>query len=206
MFEGIVKLSEETRDPKKTIPRALLLSVVITSVLYILTAFAALAILGPQELGASSAPLADVAAKALHTSSSQAFLAIAIIALFSTANTVLLLLVTTSRLLYGMAENHVLPLFFASVDKQRRTPYVSILATSVFTIIFILLGNLEFAARLTDFAVFLVFILVNLGVIALRINKPGLPRPFKTPLSIKNIPISAVLGIITCIGLAYSIP
>ncbi len=204
-FEGIVKLSEETKNAEKVIPRALLLSIAITAILYILTAFAALSILGADALGSSSAPIADVAAKALHTNSGQAFAALAIIAIFSTANTVLLLLVTTSRLLYGIAEEHALPKILAAVDNKHKTPYVAIAFTGLATIAFVLLGNIEFAARLTDFAIFIVFTLVNLAVILLRFHEPLLKRPFKVPFSIARLPIPSVLGILTCAALFFNL-
>ncbi len=204
-FEGIIKLSEETRAPEKTIPTALLLSIAITAVLYILTAVSALSILGSQALGASTAPIAEVAAKALHANSAQAFAVLGIIALFSTANTVLLLLVTTSRLFYGMAKEGGLPKLLAAVHSRRQTPHLAILLTAVATIAFVLLGNIEFAARLTDFAVFAVFIAVNLAAIILRVKNPNLHRPFKMPFAINNVPITAVLGVLTCAALSLSL-
>jgi APA family basic amino acid/polyamine antiporter len=85
-FEEIVQLAEETREPTRNIPRALLLSIAITTVLYVLVAIAAVSVVGWEELGSSDSPLADVAAVALGR---RAFVGLSIIALFSTANTVL---------------------------------------------------------------------------------------------------------------------
>jgi len=96
-FESIVKLSEETKSPQKIIPRALVWSIIISTILYILTAIAAVSLLDWNILATSKAPLADAAATVFG---SNAFLVLALIALFSTANTVLMILVTTSRMLF----------------------------------------------------------------------------------------------------------
>src|SRR3989344_4753485 len=93
-FDNIIKLAEETKDTRKVMPKAIILSIVISSIIYILVAISAVSILGWNALSTSSAPLADVAAKSFC---GVAFLVLAVIALFSTSNTVLITLVTTSR-------------------------------------------------------------------------------------------------------------
>ena len=102
-FETIVKLAEETRNPKKTVPRAILLSILISTVIYILVAISAVSILSWDKLAVSTAPLADVAAVALGA---YAFLALSIIALFSTGNTILIILIGASRQIYGISKNY----------------------------------------------------------------------------------------------------
>ena len=86
-FDNIIKLAEETKDPQKTIPKAVILSIIISSIIYILVAISAVSIVGWQTLSASKAPLADVAASSFG---GIAFLVLAIIALFSTSNTILI--------------------------------------------------------------------------------------------------------------------
>ena len=113
-FEEIVQLSEETRDATKNIPRAILYSIAITTVLYVLVALCAVSVLGWERLGASESPLADVVAESLGR---RAFFGLSVIALFSTANTVLILLMSASRLLYGMAEDGKVPKFLAAVHQ-----------------------------------------------------------------------------------------
>ena len=89
-FNEIATLAEEAENPTRTIPLAMVLSIAITTVLYILVAIAAISVLDASALAASDAPLADVARDELGDRASDV---VAIIALFSTANTMLLLLV-----------------------------------------------------------------------------------------------------------------
>ncbi len=195
-FESIIKLSEETKKPTKTIPKALILSVIITTILYILVAIAAVSILGWEALGASNAPLADVAAAAMG---SNAFLMLAIIALFSTANTVLIILVVTSRIMYGMGAERSLPKVLSQVHKKRKTPWVAITAVSLMAIAFALIGDITFVAETTNFAIFVTFAFINAALIGLRYTDAKQKRPFKVPLNIGKFPVLALLGIIASI-------
>jgi APA family basic amino acid/polyamine antiporter len=181
-FESIVRLSEETKNPTITIPKALILSIIISTIMYISVAIAAVSVVGWQALSQSSAPLALVAQTAFGP---KAFFALSVIALFATFNTVLVTLIATSRMLYGMAENHGLPKILSEVHKKFRTPWLAITITGILSAIFALIGKIEVVAGLTDFALFTTFALVNLSLLWLRHKQPKTKRPFKTwaPLS-----------------------
>src|SRR3990170_4349680 len=114
-FEQIATLSEETRDASRVIPRALLLAIAVTATLYLLVALAAVSVLGWEALSDSDAPLASVASEVLGGRAEDF---IAVVALFSTANTVLLLLVAASRLIYSMAARGSLPRFLAWIHPR----------------------------------------------------------------------------------------
>jgi len=191
-FEDIVRLSEETKNPTKTIPKALLLSILISTVLYVSVAVAAISVVGWQELSQSSAPLALVAQTAFGA---KAFFILSVIALFATYNTVLVTLIATSRMLYGMAENHGLPKLFSAIHKKFQTPWFAVAVTGAAAAAFVLLERIELVASLTDFALFTTFALVNLSLLWLRYKQPKANRPFKTwaPL--------AALGVISSIAM-----
>ena len=192
-FDSIVKLSEETKSAKKTIPLALVLSIIITSILYVLVSAAAVSVLGWQELGASKAPLADVAAKLLGPI---AFVILSVVALFSTTTTVLIELVVTSRMLYGMGKEGFIRKL-SVISQKTRTPHVAIIVAAVLAILFSLLGKINVVAGLTDFAIFAVFIVVNASLIYLRYKEPNTKRGFRVPFSIGRFPVLPLLGIIT---------
>lgn len=193
-FESIIKLSEETKNPTKIIPKALILSIIISTILYILVAIAAVSVLGWEKLGASNAPLADVAAAAMG---SNAFIMLAIIALFSTANTILIILVTTSRIMYGMSTEKSLPKILSVVHKKQRTPWIAITAVALLSMAFAMIGDISFVAGATNFAVFITFIAINAALIGLRYTDAKQKRPFKVPLNIGKFPVLALLGILT---------
>lgn len=201
-FESIVKLSEETKNARKIIPKALLLSIVITSILYVLVGIAAVSVLGWQKLAQSSAPLADVANIVLGNN---AFLLLAIIALFATGNTILIILVTTSRMIYGMGKD-IKPLkFLSAIYKRTRTPWLAVVITGVLAIMFLFFKDIATVANITNFLMFFIFIMVNLSLIILRYKMPDIKRGFKVPLNIGKFPILATLGVITCIFMIFNI-
>ncbi len=192
-FESIVKLTEETKNPEKTIPRALILSVIISAILYVIVALIAVSVLPWQELAASKAPLASVAAVLVG---SKAFLILVIVALFSTANTVLVTLVTSSRLLYSMAQRKSLPSFLAQVHAATRTPMNAILLMMTVTILFTLIGNIEFVANLNDVFLFMTFGMVNLATLVLRYTLDK-KRSFRVPVNIGKFSVLSFLGLLT---------
>jgi APA family basic amino acid/polyamine antiporter len=177
-FEDIVRLSEETKNPTKTIPTALILAIVISTILYIGTAIAAVSVIGWEALSQSAAPLALVAQTALGE---KAFIFLAITALCATFTTVLGLLIATSRMLYGMAEDGGMPkIIHKAVHKKFQTPWLAILITGMISTAFVLIGKIELVASLTNFALFVTFALVNLSLLMLRFKQPRTTRPFKT--------------------------
>ncbi len=191
-FEQIATLSEETRDAAFVIPKAILLSIVITTALYLLVAVSAISVLGWETLSRSDAPLAAVAADELGARASNL---LAVIALFSTGNTILLLLVAASRLIYGMATGGSLPRFLAWVHPRAQTPARAILLSLVVSVGFALSGDITLVAGATNFAVFIGFAAVNLSLIVLRFTQPDLPRPFRVPGSIGRLPVLPVVAL-----------
>jgi len=189
-FEEISRLSEETKKPTKTIPKALVLSIVITTIIYILVAVSAVSILGWQKLSSSSSPMSDVASAALG---SDAFLMLTIIALFSTSNTVLLLLLATSRITYGMAQQRSLPKSFGRVSKKTRTPWVAIIIIGIFSLFFVFFEKIEMVANAANFTIFVTFAVINLSVIRLRYSNKK-KRGFRVPLNIGKFPVLPLLG------------
>lgn len=195
-FEDITTLAEETKNPSKNIPRAILLAIVITTIFYILVGISAVSLVPWSELSESSAPLAMVAESVFG---SKSFIILTGIALFSTFNTALITLLAGSRVVYGIAKARGFPKIFTRCGKKTQSPYVSIIVVVIVSVFILFLGDLTFVANLTNFTVFVVFIIVNITLIYIRIKKPTELSEFRIPLNIKNIPIISVLGVITSV-------
>ncbi len=159
-FDELGNFAEEMRDPARNLPRALYLSMIGATLIYVLVALSATAVVDWRELSASSAPLALVARRALG---STADLALSLVALAATANTVLLLLLAASRSVYGMADAGVLPARLAVVGPRSIPSLAALLVTGVAAVL-VLPGDLTRAAALTDAAVLASFILVSLSL------------------------------------------
>lgn len=195
-FEDIVNIAEETRNPEKIIPKALIFSILITTCLYVLVVSATVSLADWRDLGGTGSPLAFAASKALGEN---AFTIISLIALFATSNTVLIMLVVGSRMIYGMAREGALPGILSRIDLKRGTPSLAVLAMMLSSIIFVFLGDLEFVANLTSFGAFITFAFVNISLIHLRYRAPELKRPFKVPLNIGRFSVTAFLGLLSCL-------
>lgn len=159
-FDELGNLAEETRDPVRVLPRSIIMALAISTAFYMLVALSAVSIVGWETLSGSAAPLAVVAGRVLGA---RADTAITLIALAATTNTVLLLLVSASRSLYGMANAGILPKALGTVGR-RRTPWIASLLVSAFTVAFVLLGDIEQVAQMTNSVVLVAFILVNLAL------------------------------------------
>ncbi|MDD2472400.1 MAG: amino acid permease, partial [Methanoculleus sp.] len=197
-FEEMVKLSEETKNPERTIPIALIIALGISVLLYILVSLAAVSVVGWEQLAASRAPFADVASISLGP---VAFTVISVIALFATANTALLMMMASSRIIYGMASEFSLPAVFARVHSLTRTPWTAIIAVALATMVFLFAGEIDFVANVANFTLFVTFVVINASVILLRYRAPDVERPFRIPGAIGFLPIIPVVGIIACLFL-----
>jgi APA family basic amino acid/polyamine antiporter len=195
-FEEIVKLSEETVDPEQTIPRGLIIALAVTIVLYVLVSVAAVSVAGWEGLAGSNAPFAAIAGLALGD---EAFLVFTVIALFATANTALLMLLASSRIMYGMARSRSLPAPFGYVHPKARTPAVAIAGAVLCSILFLSLGSIRDVALVANFTLYVTFFVINATVIALRIRMPDRPRPFRVPLAVGRVPLLPLLGMATCV-------
>lgn len=197
-FEDIVSITEETKDPKKVAPKALLFSIAITTVIYMLVSISAISVVGWSELAASPAPLALVVSRLLGEN---AFLILSVTALFATANTVLILLIVGSRQIYGMSADGSLPKVLCRIHPKRLTPWVAVLVVMFIAMVFALFENITTVASITDFATFVVYFFVNASVIILRFTMPNTKRTFRVPINIGRLPVFPVLGLISIIAL-----
>jgi APA family basic amino acid/polyamine antiporter len=200
-FEDIANIAEEVKEPQKNLPKAIIYSIIITTILYCFVAISVVSVLPYSTIAASNAPLKDVAEAVLGPAGG---IILSLIALFATANTVLIMLIVTSRMMYGMARDKALPDGLSKISPKYRTPYVSVILTACFTIVPIFFGDISIVAHATVFGVLINFFLVNISLIALRKSKPDLERPFELKPSFKGYPIIALLGSIICIALLFT--
>lgn len=192
-FENIANLVEEVREPERNLPLALFVGLLVTTGLYIAVSFAVLGLAEPAELASSAAPLATAIQKAWPGATT--FLGA--IALFATANTVLIALIATSRLAFSMARDKEIPAVFGALAPVRRTPWVAALLILAMSGILVPIGSVKLLAELSSFAALLAFLSVNAVLIVLRYRLPAHRRPFKVPGRIGRLPVLPVLAIAT---------
>lgn len=195
-FEDISNIAEEIKNPKKVIPRAIILAILITTLLYVLTSISVVSLVDWRELGNSDTSLALAASKVLGTN---AYWLISFVALFATANTALIMMIATSRMMYGMARDKSLPEELTLIHERTRTPWIAAIVVMVFSIVFLFFGKITVVANITSLSMFITFAAVNLSLIWLRYTMPKMKRAFKVPLNVGKFPLLAFFGTLICL-------
>ncbi|MEW5858416.1 MAG: amino acid permease [Cyanobacteriota bacterium] len=176
-FEDIVNVSEEVKNPQRNVPRAILLSLGIAGVVYVLVSWLAVQVLSSAELAASNAPLLDVV---LRSQPNFPAIVFSLIALFAVLNTALLNFVTASRLLYGMSREGLLPAWLGKLHPRRATPYRTLVVILPLVIFLALAFQLEFLAGTTSTLILAMFSLVNLSLLTIKRREPRI-EGFQVP-------------------------
>jgi APA family basic amino acid/polyamine antiporter len=195
-FDNISNLSEETKKPEKTIPRGLLISLALSTVLYILVGLASVSLVPWWQLAGSEAPLALAVSSVLGRTGSDV---LTIAALLTTLNTVLVLLLVSSRIIYGLGREGALPKALGRVSRRTSAPLTASLVTLCIALVILPLGQIGAIAKVTSFGSLLTFALVNLAFLHLRRVAPHLSRPFRVPLSIGWVSVTGLLGLVSCL-------
>lgn len=191
-FEDSVNLAEETRDPSRTYPRILFGGLLLAGTVYLLVTIAAsMAVSTENLINAETTPLLQVAQTGPLAVPVKLF---ALIGLLALSNGILMNMIMASRLIYGMADQGVMPSVLSTVHPERRTPWVAIIFTTVIAAGLISLGDVTSLASATVVLLLLVFIAVNVAVLVLKRDRVD-HEHFSSPAFIP------ILGIIVCVGL-----
>ncbi len=164
-FEDSVNVAEETREPSRTYPKALFVGLAIAGALYLLVTIGASMVVPTGDLTGSSGPLLEVVRQGPLDIPEKLFAAIGLLAL---SNGALINMIMASRLLYGMAQEGVVPRPFAQVLPGRRTPWFAIGFTSSIAAVLVATGDLAALADTTVALLVVVFGIVNVSVLVLR--------------------------------------
>ena len=198
-FNTVAMMSEETKDPERTIPKALILAFIATFILYVCIAFFEIGILDWQTLGTSASPLEDLA---IAVSKNKLFIDfIAFSALIATASVVLSSIIGGTRASFAMGRDRVLPKQFDKVSNRFGTPYVSVIFGGLAIVVLagLFYGDIDTIASVVNFGSLFTYLFVHLSLIKLRKSKPEIARPFKAPL----YPFVPIIGAASCILLMY---
>ncbi|KRM74778.1 amino acid permease [Secundilactobacillus collinoides] len=194
-FDAVSSSAEETINPSKTLPRGILLSLVISTILYIIMTLIMTGVV-PFKMFSKylNAPVLAVLAK---TGQSWLSIIVSIGAILGMTTVMLVQLYGQSRISYSMSRDGLFPKFFGDVDKKHQTPFKG---TWFFGIITALAGgfiNLNILSELVNIGTLTAFILVSAGVLWMRHSQPDLHRGFKAP----GVPFTPIIAIAFCLVL-----
>jgi amino acid transporter len=123
-FEDMLNIAEEVQEPRRTMPRGIVIAQCMAALLYIGVAITAVSVVDYRELASPGAPLSKIANRAAPWLPSQTYV---FITLFAVANTMLINYVMGSRLLYGMARQGLVPATLGRIHATRKTPHIAII-------------------------------------------------------------------------------
>lgn len=190
-FDGVSTAGEEAKNPRRDLPIAIIVSLIIVALLYILVAVAAIGAEPWQTFKTddSEAVLASIALKV--TGGSWAPIIISIGAVISIISVVLVTMFGHTRILFAMGRDGLLPKVFTRVSPRTHTPVWNTVIVAVIVATLAGFVTLEELADATSIGTLMAFTVVNIGVLVLRRTRPDLPRKFKVPFG----PVLPILGI-----------
>jgi len=197
-FDAISTTAEECRNPSRDLPRGILWSLAICTVIYIATAGVLTGIIPWNQLGVAD-PLAAALA---YLNLDWAAGIVAFGAVIAMTAVILVFQMGQPRIFFAMSRDGLLPKTFSKVHPKYKTPHVTTIWTGVVVAIFSGVANLNEIVELTNIGTLFAFVLVCAGVLILRKKEPNRPRAFKTPL----VPLVPLLGIASCIYLMLGLP
>jgi amino acid transporter len=194
-FEDLANIAEEAREPHRNLPRAMLITLAVSTALYVTIAAVAVSAVSVERLAASPAPLSLVFQQLASVSPAT----ITIIAIAATLNTTLAQMTMAARVLYGMARQGNLPRMFGRVSAGTRTPLIATATVTAVAVALALAFPLVRLAESTSIATLIVFALVNVALLLIRYRRETSPNPHI------RVPVwMPLVGFLTCLALAGS--
>ncbi|GAB3664806.1 amino acid permease [Actinocorallia lasiicapitis] len=193
-FDAASTAGEEAKNPKRDLPLAIILSLVIVTIVYVAVALASVGAMPWQDLkddteASLSAILEDVTGVAWPS------MILSLGAVIAITSVVLTVLYGQTRILFAMSRDGLIPKVFQKVHPRTAAPVENTLIVGVVVSVLAALVPLDKLTEATSIGTLFAFALVNIGVIVLRRTKPDLPRGFRTPL----YPITPILGVLFCL-------
>lgn len=199
-FDALSTAAQEAKNPQKDMPRGILYSLAICTILYIAVTAVLTGIVNYSELNVS-APIAvgiDKAGEGLAWLSPL----IKIGAIAGLSSVILVMMLGQSRIYYSISKDGLLPSFFSRINQKSGTPQRAVLFAGVITAVVAALVPMEVMTDLVSIGTLLAFSIVCVTIVILRKTRPDLKRPFKVPFS----PVIPLLGAAICVLQMLALP
>ena len=197
-FDAVSTAAQEAKNPQRDMPIGILGSLAICTVLYVALGWTLTGVVNYTLLNTSAPVAMGIQATGVRWGS--------IVVMFGTfaglTTTMLVMLMGQSRVFFSMSRDGLLPEWAGRVHPRFRTPWISSIVVGFFVAIIAGVLPIGVLSQLTSIGTLLAFVIVCAGVWALRVKRPVLHRPFKTPL----VPLVPILGISISLGLMFSLP
>ncbi|MEI8350776.1 MAG: amino acid permease [bacterium] len=199
-FDAVSTAAQEARRPQRDVPMGILFSLTICAVLYVAVAVVLTGLVPYKQLNVPH-PMAvgiDAAGPAL------AWLRplIKLGAIAGLSSVILVLMMGQARIFYSMSRDGLLPVKFGEIHARFKTPWLATTITGVVSLIMAAIFPIGFLGELVSIGALLAFVMVCAGVWVMRVTKPELPRPFRTPW----VPVIPILGIVFALAQMVALP
>ncbi len=199
-FDAVSTAAQEAINPQKDMPRGILISLLVCTILYIAVSMVLTGIVNYRDLDVP----APVALAIDRSGAGLAWLGVPVKigAIAGLSSVVLVMMMGQPRIFYSMAKDGLLPAVFGKVHPKYQTPYVTTILTGLVAGIVAGIFPIGILGELVSIGTLLAFVIVCVGIIVLRYKRPELVRPFKTPL----VPLVPLLGAGICLYEMYHLP
>jgi APA family basic amino acid/polyamine antiporter len=198
-FDAVSTAAEETKNPKRDMPIAIIASLIACTFIYILVALVLTGMLPWRQLDTAEPLATAFSALGLKWPT----IIISLGAVFATTSVLLVFQMGQPRIFFSMARDGLLPQWAAKVHPKYRTPYVTTWLTGIVVAVFASVANINEVVELTNIGTLFAFVLVCVGITILRYKDPNRERPFRVPLGAWLIPM---LGAAFCVFLMFYLP
>ena len=176
-FDAVSTAAQEARNPQRDMPIAIIGSLLVCTLLYIVVSAIATGVVPYAQLDVPD----PIAVAADHAGMGWMGRLIKLGAIAGLSSVILVMLLGQSRVFYSMSRDGLLPPFVSRVHPRFRTPWITSIVTGVGVAIFSAIFSVRDAGSLCSIGTLLAFVIVSVGILVLRIREPNLPRKFTTP-------------------------
>ncbi len=197
-FDAVSTASEEAKNPQRDIPRGIIASLIVCTVLYVAIGLVLTGLIPWDKLNVPD-PLA-VALQYIHADWAAGILALGAVAAMTSV--LLVFQLGQARIFMSMARDGLLPPWAARVHPKYKTPHITTIITGVFVAVSAAFAPIGWVLELTNIGTLFAFVLVALGIVVLRRREPDRPRPFRTPW----VPVLPLVSAAFCVYLMVNLP
>jgi len=206
-FDAVSVAAQEAKNPQRDMPIGILGSLVICTILYILVSGVMVGLVPYGQLSGQAAPMVVAIRAAEYASGGSALLHVMTMlvelgAIAGLSSVMVVMMMAQPRIFYSMGKDGLLPPFAKRIHPRFRTPHITSAITGVIVAIASGVTPIGALGDLVSIGTLLAFVIVSLGIVFLRKNRPDLIAPFRTPW----VPFIPILSAIVSFGLMYNLP